>query len=184
MRTLQLSLCVLLVLSASACLPSAEVPTTQRRDPVYAGLVGQWQGTVEVRDTANFAKRIKHKTAVRVVPVPGSDVLEMRITTTNGEDTVRRDTDFIRLDKSLTAAEWTGARGTDPQQFSVSVNSAKEDAAPLRLVLEGDVYEHDCPSTIRETMTITPGEIRIVQETRVFGGEFVFQRAYLLRRVA
>lgn len=184
MRFLQLSLCVLLLVSGSACVPTADVPTTVRRDPVYAGLVGQWQGTVEVRDTANQAKRVTHKTAVRVVPVPGSDVLEMRITTTSGLDTVRRDTDWLRLDKSLTAAEWRGARGAEPQQFSVLVNPSKEDAAPLRLVLEGDLNEHDCPSTIRETMTITPGEIRIVQETRVFGGEFVFQRAYLLRRVA
>lgn len=184
MRPLQLSFCALLLLSANACMSSADVPTSQKRDPVYAGLVGQWQGTVEVRDTANFAKRVKHKAAVRVVPVPGSDVLEMRITTTSGADTVRRDTDWLRLDKSLTAAEWSGERGAEPQQFSVLVNPAKGDAAPLQVVLEGDLNEHDCPSTIRETMTITPGQIKIVQETRVFGGEFVFQRAFLLRRVA
>ena len=33
------------------------VTTTQRRDPVYAGMVGQWQGTVEERDDCGSCRK-------------------------------------------------------------------------------------------------------------------------------
>lgn len=196
MRTIKFGAVFLLAvgvtIGASGCTAARDVSTDQRRDPVYAGLVGQWQGTVETRveprnDARNqtaATRRITQNTTVRVLPVPGSDVLEMRFVTSSGADTLARDTNWLRLDKTLTAAQWGESRGSAPQEFSVSVAQPTADAAPLELVLEGDQYVHDCPSTIRETVTITPGEIRIVQETRVFGGEFIFQRAYLLRRVS
>ena len=200
MRTIKSGITVLLaamaVLTASSCVAAREVSSDQRRDPVYAGLVGQWQGTVETRVDARInprtgapvvttpSRRITHKTTVRVLPVPGSDVLEMRFVTAAGADTAHQDTNWLRIDKTLTAAQWGEARDSAPQEFSVTVAHPAKKSAPLELVLEGDQYANDCPSTIRETVTITPGAIRIVQETRVFGGEFIFQRAYSLRRVS
>lgn len=161
----------------------ASVTTTQRRDPVYAGLVGQWQGTVEVRDECDSTRRLKRPTRVRVSALPESDALEMHVTTKDAPGHVINDTDQLRLDNELTAAQWGGMGDTEMQHYDVHVADSLTANSPLRIVFERERGGDDIPATIRETVTIAPGELRIVQETRMFGGEFEFQRAYVLRRI-
>jgi len=56
--------------------------------------------------------------------------------------------------------------------------------SPLQFVMQREGIDAELwPETIRETVTIAPGEIRIVQERKNFGGAFEFRRAYRLRRV-
>jgi hypothetical protein len=159
------------------------VTTTQRRDPVYAGLVGRWQGTVEVRDERVASRRVTRRTEVRVSPVPASDGLSMHVTTKDGADSVTTETDLLQLDKSLTAAQWGGMGDTEMQHYDVHVADSLTANSPLRLVLERERGGDDMPATIRETVTIAPGEIRIVQELREYGQQFEFQREYVLRRI-
>ncbi len=160
------------------------VTTTERRDPVYAGLVGRWQGTVEVRDERVASRRRTSPTEVRVSPVPESDGLSMRVTTKDSVDnSVTTETDLLQFDKSLTAAQW-GAMGDSPMRhYDVRVADSLTANSPLRLVLEREQSDDDMTVTIRETVTIAPGAIRIVQEMRMSGQEFEFQREYVLRRV-
>ncbi len=49
---------LLLAVSLLACAQPRDVTSLPRRDPVYAGLVGKWQGTLEERDVARpFASK-------------------------------------------------------------------------------------------------------------------------------
>ncbi|MBL0170396.1 MAG: hypothetical protein IPP90_06610 [Gemmatimonadaceae bacterium] len=188
MRSIPIRLMAVLVFApvgvlAIARIPSHVVSTSQRRDPVYAGLVGQWQGTVEVPDACDTTRRVKRQTRVRVSPAPASDALDMHFTTKDGPGRTVTDTDRLQLDKALTAAEWGGMGGDVLKHYDVYVADSLARNSPLRLVLERERGGNDTPATIRETLTIAPGEIRIVQERRMYGGEFEFQREYVLRRV-
>lgn len=185
------SLCAVasLVIAAATTVRTNGVTTTTRRDPVYAGLVGHWQGTVQVRDRWDSTRRVTMSTKVRVQPTPGSDALEMHFTTSNHSGGEWFDTDRLLFDTSMTAAQWGAMADSLPQHFDVRILGAQPStesspALPLRLVLEAEGSIDDCPATIRETVTMRPGEIRIVQETRTDGGTFAFQREYVLRRIA
>ncbi len=168
---------------AARRVPTHVVTETVRRDPVYAGMVGQWQGTVEVRDSADTHHRVKMPARVRVQPMPKDDALEMQFTTRTESGTEHLDTDRLLLDKALTAAQWGDANDSTPQKFEVLVHDHHPSRALLRLVMEGEKSVDEIPATVRQTVTITPGEIHIVQETRRFGKEFEFDREYVLRRV-
>ena len=177
------------VVAAATTVRARGVTTTTRRDPVYAGLVGHWQGTVQVRDRRDTTRRVTLSTKVRVRPTPGSDALEMHFTTSNRTGGEWIDTDRLLFDTSMTAAQWGAMADSWPQHFDVQVldpraSTVTSPALPLRLVLEAEGSIDDSPATIRQTMTMRPGEIRIVQETRTDGGSFEFQREYVLRRIA
>lgn len=170
------------IMAVSSLRPHAV--TTERRDPVYAGMVGRWQGTVEVRDERVASRRRTRPTEVRVSAVPESDGLSLHVTTKDGADnSVTTETDLLQLDKSLTAAQFGGMGDSEAQHYDVTVADSLTANSPLRLVLEREQSEDDMTVTIRETVTIAPGEIRIVQEMRMFGQEFEFQREYVLRRI-
>ena len=72
---------------------------------------------------------------------------------------------------------------TGMRHYDVYVADSLTENSPLRLVLERERGGDEVPATIRETVTIAPGEIRIVQELREYGQEFEFQREYVLRRI-
>ena len=182
-RLLALTLVAPVGIYALASIPSRVATTTERRDPVYAGMVGQWSGTVEVRDQCDSTRRVKRSTRVRVSALPEFDALEMQFTTREEAGQVVNDTDRLQLDKALTAARWGGVDGLEIQHYAVTVADSLMATSPLRLVLERERGGEDIPATIRETLTIAPGEIRIVQERRMYGGEFEFQREYVLKRV-
>lgn len=182
-RLLALTLVAPVGIYALASIPSRVATTTERRDPVYAGMVGQWSGTVEVRDQCDSTRRVKRSTKVRVSALPEFDALEMQFTTREEAGQVVNDTDRLQLDKALTAARWGGVDGLEIQHYAVTVADSLMATSPFRLVLERERGGEDIPATIRETLTIAPGEIRIVQERRMYGGEFEFQREYVLKRV-
>ena len=177
------------VVAAAVTVRTHAVTTTTRRDPVYAGLVGHWQGTVQVRDKRDATRRVTLSTKVHVHPTPGSDALEMRFTTSDHSGGESFDTDRLLFDTSMTAAQWGAMADSLPQHFGVHIldpqaSTDSSPAVPLRVVLEAEGSVDDCSATIRQTVTMRPGEIRIVQETRTDGGAFEFQREYVLRRIA
>jgi hypothetical protein len=158
--------------------------TTTQRDPVYAGLVGRWEGTLEVRDDCAATRRVKRLAVVKVTPEPESDGLALHINTRDSANKVTTETDLLLLDDSLTAAQWGGMGDTEMRHYDVRVADSLTANSPMRvLVLERERGGDEMPATIRETVTIAPGEIRIVQEMRVVGQEFEFQREYVLRRI-
>lgn len=163
--------------------PTQVVTETVRRDPVYAGMVGQWQGTVEVRDRHDARHRVKLPAKVHVQAMPEADALEMRYTTRTEAGAERHDTDTVLLDKALTGGQWGHANDSTPQKFEVMVHDHYPSRALLRLVMEGEKSVDEIPATVRQTVTIMPGEIHIVQETRKFGRDFEFDREVVLRRV-
>lgn len=169
-------------LAIAGCAPHNDGSLPSRRDPVYAGMVGEWQGTVEVSDLLDTSKRVTRAAKVRVMPVPGSDMLEMRVETRMGTYTAA-DTNHLRFDKLLTRAQWGDAGDALPQLYSVRRDEEVSRNEPLQLVLETEHAVIDCMD-LRETVTIAPGEIRMVQEVRLHGGTYQFQRAYVLHRVA
>jgi hypothetical protein len=163
--------------------PAHVVTDTVKRDPVYAGMVGQWQGTVEVRDRLDATHRVKMPATVRVQAMPEADALEMRFTTRTQAGAEHSDTDQLLFNKALTAAQWGNVSDSAPQHFDVLVHDHHPSRAQLRIVMEGEKSVDEIPATVRQTVTLAPGEIHIVQETRMFGREFEFDREYVLRRV-
>lgn len=177
---------VVVVAAALACVQPRDVTSIPRRDPVYAGMVGKWQGTLEERDTRDPTRRVRRPARMVVKAVPEADGLALQIATEDSTSPRKTVTDLLQLDQSVTAARWGDTRDTTPQQYDVVVHEAPESPTvkqPLRLVLEGIGSVDDLPAMIRETVTIAPGEIHIVQEARTRGEHFAFQRAYVLRRV-
>ncbi len=166
----------------SGCTSPGSVASMERRDPVYAGLVGKWQGIVEEPDLLDSSRRIRRAASVLVQAVPKSDGLEMHFATGAPASRHKVTTDLLQLDKSMTAARWGDKHDATPQQFDVTLLESSSDRAPLTVVLEGS-SDPGTQVTIRETVTIAPGEIHIVQETRTCGADFAFRRAYVLRRV-
>jgi hypothetical protein len=183
LRTAAVIAVTVVVAVALTRVQSRVVTSVTQRDPVYAGMMGQWQGTLEVADQNNSAHRVRRPARVRVQAVPESDALEMHYTTRSAAGADSTDTDRLMLDNALTAGQWGGLSDSLPYKFEVRVHELPTGQSPLRLVLEGEQMGDDIPSTVRQTVTIKPGEIRIVQERRAFGGEFEFERAYVLRRV-
>lgn len=181
------SIAVVVAIGAAAGLtrvPTHAVMSTTQRDPVYAGMVGQWQGTMEVRDRLDAKHRVRMPAKVRVQPIPESDALELHVTARGETGAEFLDINRLLLNKGLTTAQWGNVRDSMPQRFDVRVNEITSPRAPLQIVLEGERSIDELPSTIRQTVTIAPGEIKILEETRAFGGEFEFSRSYVLRRVA
>ncbi|MBL0940471.1 MAG: hypothetical protein IBJ03_16370 [Gemmatimonadaceae bacterium] len=176
-------LCALaLATIVAACV---RVPSRQEsgpdRDRLYSGLIGQWRGTLEVRDYRDSARRVSLPTELRVLPVPDRDGLELQFRYHDGMGKRVTDESQWHFNKTLTLAEWRGEDDLKTQAYSI-VSHTGGGNAPLRLVLETDGTADSRPARIRETVEVTPGEVRVTKETRKIGESFAFQQKYVLRR--
>jgi len=130
---------------------------------------------------AGTGARITRPAALRVVPAPDRDGLELRYSA-NADGVSQRHVDHLHFDHGMTDAIWGDASGTAPQTFAVRRREGGRNGAALRLVLEDANHNGKGPTMIRETLEFSQAEIRLVQESRRVGGDFAFRRAYVLRR--
>jgi hypothetical protein len=157
----------------------ARTLTPAKRDPVYASLLGEWQGTLEVRDARDRARRLRKPARVEVRPAPRGEALELRMRTADSASV-----DLLRLNAALTAAERKWGDEAVLHSYGVHVTDSSSGNAPLTIVLENEQLVNEILSTVRETIAITPGAIVITRQLRPFGGvEFETASTYTLRRV-
>ena len=166
---------------AQACVRPANKADAPARDQLYVNFVGTWKGTLEVADGASPGERVLRPAALQVVPAPDQDGLELRYSA-DADGVSQRHVDHLHFDRTMTDAIWGDASAGDPQSFVVRSREGGRNGKALRLVLEGEDHNGDEPTMIRETLELSPAEIRLVQEARPLGGDFAFRRAYVLRR--
>ncbi len=182
LRTLcAVTITVVAVSVAQACVRPTPTSNAPARDQLYVNLVGTWKGTLEVADGDGTDARITRPAALKVLPAPDQDGLELRYSA-DADGVSQRHVDHLHFDRAMTDAIWGDASATAPQAFAVRSREGGRNGAALRLVLEGEDHNGDEPTMIRETLELSQAEIRLVQEARPVGGEFAFRRAYVLRR--
>lgn len=169
------------VLMLQGCVRPAKKENAPARDHLYVNLVGTWKGTLEVADGANPFARVSRPAALQVLPAPDQDGLELRYSA-DADGVSQRHVDHLHFNRTMTDAIWGAASTDDPQAFVVRRSEGGRNGEALRLVLEGEDHNGDEPTMIRETLELSPSEIRLVQEARPLGGDFAFRRAYVLRR--
>ena len=176
---------VVAVTLATGCVRPDRKSSAPARDQLYVNFVGTWTGTLEVADGTGAGMitgaRITRPAALRVMPAPDQDGLELRYSA-NADGVSQRHVDHLHFDRAMTDAIWGDASGTAPQSFVVRSREGGRNGEVLRLVLEGADHNGEEPTMIRETLELSQAEIRLVQESRRVGGDFVFRRAYVLRR--
>ena len=164
-----------------ACVRPTPTSTAPARDQLYVNFVGTWKGTLEVADGLGTERRVTRPAVLQVVPAPDQDGLELRYSS-DASGTSLPHVDHLHFDRAMTDAVWGDAGATTPQAFAVRSREGGRNGEALRLVLEGEDHNGDAPTMIRETLELSPAEIRLVQESRPIGGDFAFRRAYVLRR--
>lgn len=181
-RTLaSLTLTALAVTVLHACVRPTPVSKVPVRDQLYVNFVGTWKGTLEVADGLGTGARVTRPATLQVLPAPDQDGLELRYSS-DASGTSMPHVDHLHVDPTMTDAIWGDAGATAPQTFAVRSSEGGRNGTALRLVLEGEGHNGDEPTMIRETLELSPAEIRLVQEARPIGGDFTFRRAYVLRR--
>lgn len=182
LRTLSLlTMTVAAVSIMQACVRPTAKATAPARDQLYVNFVGTWKGTLEVANGASPRARVSRPAALQVLPAPDQDGLELRYSA-DADGISHRHVDHLHFDRAMTDAIWGAASADDPQAFVVRSSEGGRNGEALRLVLEGQEHNGDEPTMIRETLELSPSEIRLVQEARPLGGDFAFRRAYVLRR--
>ncbi|WP_309669047.1 hypothetical protein [Gemmatimonas sp.] len=171
----------LAVVLLHACVRPTPASKAPARDQLYVNFVGTWKGTLEVADGLGTGTRVTRPAALQVVPAPDQDGLELRYSS-DLSGTSLPHVDHVHFDRTMTDAVWGDAGATAPQAFAVRSSEGGRNGDALRLVLEGEEHNGDEPTMIRETLELSPAEIRLVQEARPIGGDFAFRRAYVLRR--
>ena len=169
------------VVMLQGCVRPAKKANVPARDHLYVNFVGTWKGTLQVADGANPRARVSRPAALQVLPAPDQDGLELRFSA-DADGVSQRHVDHLHFNRTMTDAVWGDASADNPQAFVVRSSEGGRNGETLRLVLEGEDHNGDEPTMIRETLELSPSEIRLVQEARPLGGDFTFRRAYVLRR--
>ncbi|HEY0931848.1 MAG TPA: hypothetical protein VGE27_18135 [Gemmatimonas sp.] len=185
-RTSVLTIALLVLSVASACMRPARLTRTLERDQLYSRLVGEWQGTLETPDSL-LGVRVTRHTKLKVVPAPDRDGLELQFQYEDAQGRVATRTDRLHFDGAMETARWGNSSARWHQAFDVISRGGGEGAAPLRLVLqtteEADSLGLDVPGNRqRETFVVSAGEVRMVTEEQVDEDTFAFRHAYVLRR--
>jgi len=185
-RTSVLTIALLVLSVAAACMRPAKLTRPLERDQLYSRLVGEWQGTLETPDSL-LGVRVTRHTKLKVVPSPDRDGLELQFQYEDAHGHVATRTDRLHFDGAMETARWGNSSARWHQAFDVISRGGGEGAAPLRLVLEtteeSDSLSMDTPvARQRETFVVSAGEVRMVTEQQVDEDTFTFRHAYVLRR--
>lgn len=178
---------MLALLLVSACMRPTRITQPTQRDVLYSSLVGQWQGTVLVTDSADRTRRVELPATLRVVPAPDYDGLAVQFSAATSRPALPGmavpHAGHWHFDRMLEAAQWGSALDHAEQPYTVVVRTGGQNGTPLRLVLEGDAPRGTRSARIRQTLEVTTGGLRLVEAERdELTGEYLLRHAYTLRR--
>ena len=150
--------------------------------PIYAALNGAWVGALEYRDYSNNS-RVVLPTILDIQQRAGTAELSLHYIYDDGPTKVVQDTEIVTV--NVATATYTvvsdGGKQTDKDSLVGTAAFLKVGAGTL--VRSGTGKENGKPVDVRTTMTISPGSLTILKETRVVGGAYQFRDQYQLVRV-
>lgn len=176
-----LSALLILVLGVSCVRAPSRLTQAQPRDVLYSDLVGQWRGSIELRDVGHTVSQILPSDLI-VLPAPDHDGLELRYRARNGSGPVVQSSSHWHFGQALEAAQWGGARDQELQHYAVVERSGGRNGQPLRLVLEGEGLDNNRPARIRQTLEVRTGSLQVRKEVQVNGDTFTFRQALTFHR--
>jgi hypothetical protein len=146
-------------------------------------MVGRWKGSLEYKDYQDPTRRVTLPTLLDVTPSADSASLKLRFTYDDGPGKTVYGDELFTMDARATTVAWGSAKDEPRQAYAVQALSADSIGRTFRLLLEGEGTDDGAAATIRETITVARGELRITKETRPAGGSFGFRHQYVFRRV-
>jgi hypothetical protein len=174
-------LLLLLVLPAAAVRAAGD-----RRAAVDQALLGPWAGALEYKDYQHPERRVTLPTTLMVARAKGEPSLVLRWVYDDGPGKLLTQTDRFVLTAAGDTLEWGAAADSIPARYAVRVFETRDEGRHLRMLLETEGSDDDAPATIRETITASARELRILREVRPAaagaGASFGFRHEYVFRR--
>ncbi len=166
------------VIACATALVLAAVPAPSPATRLHAALAGKWQGTLRYRDYQDSTKFVTLPTLLTGALAADSASVVLDFTYDDGPGKTVLDRDLFDLDATAKIVRWGSPKDeTKRSRFAVTDRSGEGTAgAPLRLVLEMDSQDDNKPAHIRETLTVSSADLRILKEVR-----FSPSAAYLFR---
>jgi hypothetical protein len=168
---------IVLVPCAALSLRAQTVPS----EHVHGAMTGHWVGTLEYQDYSKPNSRVTLPTILDISERPKGGV-SIRFTYDDGPGKTVTGEDYFVLSDDQTNVDWTGLKETEPEIFKVMSFNANDAIRVLTLVMEREGEDNRAPATIRETMTLTEGELTLLKEYRPKGSDFLFRHVFKLKR--
>lgn len=176
MRRIVVSLVMLAAIAAS---PAAGQDFV--RDSLYAGLRGEWLGTLTYRDYGNN-KLVTLPTRV-FAERTGDAALALGFIYDDGPGKTVRSRELLTVDPA-TRSWQTRTEGDSAVSRSMIVEtSGFVSGTSGRVVRFGSITENDAPAESRDTLTLAADKVVLLHETRTPGGTFAMRNELRLRRV-
>lgn len=166
-----------LAIIATAALTAAALPASSPATRLHAALAGNWQGALRYRDYQDSTRFVTLPTLLTGTLAADSASVQLDFTYDDGPGKTVLDRDLFDLDATAKVVRW-GNPKVEAKRTRFVVTDIRGDAAatPLRLVLESDGSDNNRPAHIRETVTLSRGDLLILKEVR-----FASTAAYLFR---
>jgi hypothetical protein len=148
---------------------------------VHAAMTGHWVGTLEYEDYSKPNTRVTLPTILDISERAKGGV-SIRFTYDDGPGKTVTGEDYFVLSDDQTNVDWTGLKETEPEIFKVMSFDANDAIRVLTLVMQREGDDNNAPATIRESMTLTEGELTLLKEYRPKGSDFLFRHVFKLKR--
>jgi hypothetical protein len=137
-------------------------------------MVGEWEGHLEYLDYSDNKTRVRLAVTLACVEAEGGIAYAFTYTEPNGRK-VAGDRNALSVSAGrvrINGDDW-------------AVSRREGGGRPLTLVLTREGRDDDKPATLRRTLTLSAGELRISNEARAAGAaDFVLRNEYELKRRA
>ena len=176
-----------LVLASAAALALAAAPAPSPATRLHAALAGNWQGSLRYRDYQDSTRFVTLPTLLTGALAADSASVVLDFTYDDGPGKTVRDRDVFDLDATAKVVRWGSAKyDAKRSRFAVTDRSGDGAAAsPLRFVLEMDAKDDNKPAHIRETLTVSAAELRVLKEVRFApSAPYLFRHEYRFTRPA
>jgi len=148
---------------------------------IHGAMAGHWVGTLEYQDYGKPNARVTLPTILDIAPREKGGV-SIRFTFDDGPGKTVTGEDYFVIADDQSTVDWTGLKEKEPEIFKVMSLSANDAIRALTLVMQREGEDNRAPATIRETMTLTEGELTLLKEYRPKGSDFLFRHVYKLKR--
>jgi hypothetical protein len=175
---------------AVACATALAVAATPAPSPatrLHAALAGNWQGTLRYRDYQDSTRFVTLPTLLAGALAADSASVVLDFTYDDGPGKTVKDRDLFDFDAANKLVRW-GSPKDDAKRSRFTVTDQAGDGrtgTPYRLVLEMDAQDDNKPAHIRETLTVSSGDLRILKEVRFApSAPYLFRHEYRFSRPA
>jgi hypothetical protein len=165
---------------AIALLVAAPAEPLRQKD-LHAAFAGQWAGHLEYRDYSND-KRVKLPTELDASLSPDGRSVAWSFVYQDGPGKVVKSTETLTIDPEAGRFTFLSEDGSRKDEYQVAGLSEFSTSGQGTLVLTAPGEENGKTVDVRKTITLTPGTLTILKETRLPGAEFLFRNQYTFTR--